>query len=110
MKKFLLLFFSLMVVTLTLSSNYKVVIKATQETPKGHTEVTPYSPDSVVVVPGIGVTDIYINIKDNLGTTHSQYSLPANVDMEIELQTPNNSEGCSVEIEDNKGKVFTNIN
>ena len=105
-KKFL--FGMLFMVAMLLQAKKRTIVVRGQDsgTVKGHTEVTTGSSDSIIVNPSDDVTDIQVTIKDEEGEVISQYILPADEATTLEINTPNQPDGCLIQIEDNTGVVY----
>jgi len=61
----------------------------------------------LVVIPTIDVTNITVTVTDVDGEVVSEQVLPANMNINITVQTPSLPGGCLFEISDNKGVVYT---
>ena len=110
MKRKLLLIAAVMSTLLAQAKDHTVVVKNDPHLPKGHTEVKidpGIESDSVIITPGIHVTDIEVTIKNTEGSTIAQYWLPTNTPIPLGIKTSDLPEGYVIEVKDNDGFVFS---
>ena len=112
MKKTFFVIATLLAVMMTQAKDHKIVVKGDSDISIGSTEVfvdnTGYS-DSIIITPGQDVSDICVTVKSVYGDVINQCVMPANLINEVEVNTPDLPEGCIIEIEDNSGVVYTDI-
>ena len=112
MKKIFFVIATLIVVILTQAGNHTIVVRGDSIGPKGKTEVfvgNTVDSDSIIVFPSQEVSDICVTVKSVYGDILDQCVLSAKETNEIEISTPDLSEGCIIEIEDNSGVVYTDV-
>ena len=112
MKKTIFVIATLLAVMLTQAKDHKIVVKGDSIILKGNTEVfvdNTGDSDSIIITPAQDVSDIYVTVKNVYGDVLNQCVMPADLTNEVELNTPNLPEGCIIEIEDNSGVVYTDI-
>ena len=87
-----------------------IVVKKDPLSSKGNTEVKieqGNESDTIVIVPGVNVTDVEVTISDTSGNTIAQYFLPADSKSPINMTTPDLPDYYMVEVRDNHGVVFS---
>lgn len=95
-----------------LAKDHTIVVRGSSPNVKGKTEIFvghSYESDSIFVSPGLGVTDIQVTIKSLEGTIVSQQTLPVNYTNSIDVSTSTLPEGCLIEVRDNSGIVYSDI-
>ncbi len=112
MKKNIFVIAVLLTAMSVMAKDYKVVVRGTATNVKGKTEVTvdqSNGSDSIIVAPGLNVTDIQVTVSSVSGGIISHYLLPATGENELDINTPNQSDGCLIEVKDNTGIVYADI-
>ena len=108
MKKIFLFSAALVTAMLAQAKDITVVVKGTNQTPKGNTEVTSHEgegSDTITVTPGTGITTITVTLRDLDGVLISYDVLSASGDY-LELSTPQAPGGCLVTLRDDNGVVY----
>ena len=110
MKKKILFVAVLFVAMLLQAKNRTIVVRGySGGTIKTATEVTTESSDSIVITPGDGVTTIQVTVTDMEGEVISQNILPADESTTVDIDVPDESDACLIEVEDNTGIVYTGV-
>ena len=87
-----------------------IVVKKDPLSSKGNTEVKieqGNESDTIVIVPGVNVTDVEVTISDTSGNTIVQYYLSADTSTPVDVNTPDLPDTYVVEVRDNRGIVFS---
>ena len=91
------------------AQDHTIVVRGSASSVKGNTEVRveqSNESDSVMVSPGVNVSDILITVKNGYGEIIGQQQLSAYDNSEITISTSDYSGGTWIEIDDNKIKVY----
>lgn len=112
MKKKILLMTAVLSVMFIQAKDHVVVVRPEPNSTKGATEVKieqQLDGDSIIIAPGNGVTGVQITVTSTLGTPVSQCFLSADDPIPMNMTTPNLPEGCVIEISDNNGVVYSDV-
>lgn len=112
MKKTIFVIVTLLAVMMTQAKERTIKVNGHPTNIKGNTEVfvdnTGYS-DSIIITPAQDVSDICVTVKSVYGDVINQCVMPASLTNEVEINTPDLPEGCIIEVEDNSGVIYTDI-
>lgn len=106
MRKVITFFFLFGVMAFAYAGNHTIVVRGTNNLETGNTVVKPES-DSLVVTPAANVSSIIIKVTDTTGSVLSMQALPANINITVGVQTPTLPTGCTLEIHDDNGLVYS---
>jgi hypothetical protein len=110
MKKEFLLVAVLFTALLLQAKEVTVVLRGIKPNNPGHTEVTTKGTnfsDTLTVVPGKDVENIYITLRDGEGHVQEHYCVPAGWEDLLRVITPSFPDSYSLEIRDDQGVVYT---
>ena len=102
----------MLMVMLVQAKDHVVVVNGHPSSTKGATEVKieqHLDGDSIIIAPGDNVTGVLVTVSSTLGTPVSQYFLSADDSSPINISTPNLPEGCVIEVRDNTGVVYADV-
>ena len=112
MKKTVFIIAAMLTAVTALAKDHKIVVKGDSNLSKGNTEVfvdpTGYS-DSIIITPATDASNISVTIKSIYGDVLYLFMLPTDETNEVEVNTPDFPEGYVIEIEDNSGVVYSEI-
>ena len=112
MKKTIFVIVTLLAVMMTQAKERTIKVNGHPTNIKGNTEVfvdNTGDSDSIIITPAQDVSDICVTVKSVYGAVINQCVMPADQTNEVEINTPDLPEGCIIEVEDNSGVVYTDI-
>ena len=110
MKKKILLVAVLLVGLLAQAREITLVVKGTNTSSTGSTEVTTKGTsfsDTLTVVPGKDVENIFITLRDGTGQVREYYCVPAGWEDMLRVITPSLPNSYILEIRDDSGVIYT---
>ena len=90
---------ALLAALFTQAREIKVVLKGTSESTTGETEVITREPDTLAVIPGRGVENIYVTLRDSC--------VPATWEDCFNVVSPSLPNSYTLEIRDDRGVIYT---
>jgi len=112
MKKSIFLFFSVLTAMFVQGKNHTIVVRTDHAMPKGSTEVKvdPTGNGEVLTItPADDVTTITVTVKDMFGEVIAEGDVPATMEGVYEVTTPETTEGNVIEVSDDNGVVYSEI-
>lgn len=112
MKKTIFVIVTLLAVMMTQAKERTIKVNGHPTNIKGNTEVfvdNTGDSDSIIITPAQDVSDICVTVKSVYGDVINQCVMPADQTNEVEINTPDLPEGCIIEVEDNSGVIYTDI-
>ncbi|MCR4916004.1 MAG: hypothetical protein K6A96_09645 [Prevotella sp.] len=106
MKKKIVIVAALFAALLVQAREITVVVRGTFTPNTGSTEVTRET-DTLTVIPGRGVENIFITLRDSCGHVAEYYCVPAGWEDILNVVSPSLPDAYTLEIRDDKGVVYT---
>lgn len=107
MKKKIVIVAALLAALFTQAREIKVVLKGISESTTGETEVITREPDTLSVIPGRGVENIYVTLRDSCGQVMEYYCVPATWEDCLSVVSPALPNSYTLEIRDDRGVIYT---
>lgn len=112
MKKKILFAVAALTATLVQAKDHNIVVRTDQPTTKGNTEVKvdqTGNGEVITITPAKDVTTITVTVKDMFGEVIAEGDVSATNEGVYELTTPETTEGNIIEVSDDNGVVYSEI-
>ncbi len=112
MKKKFLFTIAVLTAMFAHAKDHTIVVRTDQVLPKGHTIVKvdqTGNGDIITITPAKDATAITVTIKAESGEVIAEGDVPATTEGVYEVTTPETTEGTIVEVSDNNGVVYADI-
>lgn len=107
MKKKILIVLSLLLAFIAQAKEITIVIRGIKPSNTGYTEVITREPDTLSVIPGRGVENIYVTLRDSCGHVMEYYCVPATWEDCLSVVSPSLPNSYTLEIRDDRGVIYT---
>ena len=107
MKKKWLMIAVLFTALLVQAREITIVVRGTHTSNTGSTEVITREPDTLSVIPGRGVENIYVTLRDSCGHVVEYYCVPATWEDCLSVVSPSLPNSYTLEIRDDRGVIYT---
>lgn len=107
MKKKILMIAVLFAALLVQAREITVVVRGIRTSNTGNTEVITREPDTLAVIPGRGVENIYVTLRDSCGHVMEYYCVPATWEDCLSVVSPSLPNSYTLEIRDDRGVIYT---